>query len=440
MSNGSQQIVSKAWNFAHVLRDDGLSYMAYTEQITFLLFLKMADEMTKPPYNRKPIVPAELGWASLTRLDGEALELHYRRVLDELGKKPGMLGEIFKKARQEIQNPATLRRLIVDLIGAEQWSSMDADVKGDIYEGLLAKSAAESPKGAGQYFTPRELIKGIVDCVQPTPDDTVCDPACGTGGFLLNAHDFVVRHHGKELDPDQKKHLGKGFVQGWELVPNTARLCIMNLYLHGINADPCPIRSGVDSLASDPGDRYSIVMTNPPFGKKSSIAIVNEKGDLEKDDATYERQDFWTSTKNKQLNFLQHVKTLLKINGRCAIVVPDNVLFEGGRGRNGKAEPADAMRRAYPVAAADRDLLRAGREGERAVLRQQARPGTGLDQEAVGVRSADEHALHAEDQFAQAERPGRVRRPLQAGQDSQPQAKLGRREKPGRPLAGVRVR
>ena len=179
---------------------------------------------------------------------------------------------------------------------------MEADVKGDIYEGLLAKSAAESPKGAGQYFTPRELIKAVVDCMQPSPEDTVCDPAAGTGGFLLAAHDSVVRHHAKDLDPDQKKHLRTRFVQG------------------------------IDSLASDPGDRFSLVMTNPPFGKKSSIAIVNEEGDLEKEDTAYERQDFWTTTKNKQLNFLQHVKTLLKINGRCAIVVPDNVLFEGGAG------------------------------------------------------------------------------------------------------------
>jgi type I restriction enzyme M protein len=332
MTNDSQQIVNKAWNFAHVLRDDGLSYMAYTEQITFLLFLKMADEQSKPPYNKKPVVPDNMNWQSLLKLDGEALELHYRKILEELGKKPGMLGEIFKKARQEIQNPSTLRRLIVDLIGAEQWSSMDADVKGDIYEGLLSKSAAESPKGAGQYFTPRELIKAIVDCVQPTPDDTVCDPACGTGGFLLAAHDYVVKHHGKTLDSDQKKHLRKGFVHGWELVPNTARLCIMNLYLHGIDADPCPIRAGVDSLASDPGDRFSVILTNPPFGKKSSIAIVNEANDLEKEDSTYERQDFWTTTKNKQLNFVQHIKTLLKVNGRCAVVVPDNVLFEGGAG------------------------------------------------------------------------------------------------------------
>jgi type I restriction enzyme M protein len=317
MSTDRQQIESKAWNFAHVLRDDGLSYLAYIEQITFLLFLKMADELTKPPYNRPPIVPAKFGWESLLKQEGDDLEIHYRHVLEELGKQKGMLGEIFKKARPDIQNPATLRRLIVDLIEPVKWSSMQADVKGDIYEGLLARSAEESPKGAGQYFTPRQLIKAIVDCVQPAAADIVCDPACGTGGFLLAAYDYVVKHHGKELDKDQKKHLRTKFVKGWELVPNTARLCIMNLYLHGIDADPCPIKSGVDSLASDPGERFSVVMTNPPFGKKSTIAVVNEAGDLEKEDTAYERQDFWTTTKNKQLNFLQHVKTLLTRSRGC---------------------------------------------------------------------------------------------------------------------------
>ena len=332
MSTASQQIVSKAWNFAHVLRDDGLSYMAYTEQITFLLFLKMADEMSKPPYNRPSIVPAKFSWPKLLKLEGDELEAHYRHCLEELGKQPGMLGEVFKKARVDIQNPATLKRLIVDLIEPIKWSSMDADVKGDIYEGLLSKSAEESPKGAGQYFTPRELIKAIVDCVQPGPDDTICDPAVGTGGFLLAAYNYVVQHYGKELDKDQKKHLRTKFVKGADIVPNTARLCIMNLLLHGIDADPCPIKSGMDSLATDPGERFSVVLTNPPFGKKSSFSVVNEAGDLEKEDTVYERQDFWTATKNKQLNFVQHVRTLLKINGRCAIVVPDNVLFEGGAG------------------------------------------------------------------------------------------------------------
>ncbi len=332
MSTDTQNIVNKAWNFAHVLRDDGLSYMAYTEQITFLLFLKMADELTRPPHNRPPIVPPKLGWPSLLEKDGDELETQYRHILEELGKKPGMLGEIFKKAKSEIQNPALLRRLISELIDREQWTRMEADVKGDIYEGLLAKSAAESPKGAGQYFTPRELIKAIVDCEQPGPDDTLCDPACGTGGFLTTAHRYILDHHGRELDKDQKRHLKSGFAHGADIVPNTARLCIMNLYLHGIDADPCPIRSGVDSLASPPSAHYSLVMTNPPFGKKSSITIVTEEGDLEKEDTAYERQDFWVTTKNKQLNFLQHVKTLLKVNGRCAIVVPDNVLFEGGAG------------------------------------------------------------------------------------------------------------
>ena len=332
MPNDTRQIVNKAWNFAHLLRDDGLSYMAYTEQITFLLFLKMAHQRTQPPWNRPAIVPIGLDWPSLLARDGEALESHYRHILAELPRRGGMLGEIFKRARPEIQNPATLKRLIVDLIDPEDWMSMRADVKGDIYEGLLAKSAQESPKGAGQYFTPRALIKAIVDCVRPRPDDTICDPACGTGGFLLAAHDLVVHEHGSTLDRDQKAHLRTSFVHGWEIVPATARLCIMNLYLHGVAPDEPPIRSGVDSLANDPGERFSLVLTNPPFGKKSSVPIVNEEGELESESDTYERQDFWTSTKNKQLNFLQHVKTLLRMHGTCAIVVPDNVLFEGGAG------------------------------------------------------------------------------------------------------------
>jgi type I restriction enzyme M protein len=168
--------------------------------------------------------------------------------------------------------------------------------------------------------------------MRPTPDDTVCDPASGTAGFLLLAYAYVAQHYEKTLDIEQKRHLKRDFVRGWELVPNTARLAIMNLYLHGIDSDPPPIVSGLDSLASDPGQRFSMVLTNPPFGKKSSFAVVGANGDMEKEDIAYERQDFWTTTKNKQLNFLQHVKTLLKVNGRCAIVVPDNVLFEGGAG------------------------------------------------------------------------------------------------------------
>ncbi|MDP8973332.1 MAG: type I restriction-modification system subunit M [Actinomycetota bacterium] len=325
-------MVNKAWSYAHVLRDAGLPFHSYTQQITFLLFLKMADERTRPPYERPSIVPPELGWQSLLERDGQDLELHYRHVLEELGKRKGLLGEIFKRARLEIQDPALLRRLIVDLIDKEHWSSMQADVKGDIYEGILSRSASESPKGAGQYFTPRPLIEGIVDAMRPGPDDRVCDPACGTGGFLVAAHDYVLREHGAALDPDEQRHLKGGFARGFELVPETGRLCAMNLYLHGMDADPSPVTSGGDSLAADPGERFSMVLTNPPFGKKSSVSYVSEEGALEREDTSYERGDFWTTTKNKQLNFLQHVFTLLDVGGRCAIVVPDNVLFEGGAG------------------------------------------------------------------------------------------------------------
>jgi type I restriction enzyme M protein len=184
--------------------------MAYTEQITFLLFLKMAHELTQPPHNRKPIVPAPFDWPKLLKREGDKLEVHYRHTLEELGKKPGMLGQLY--------------RLIRNLIEPETWTSLEADVKGDVYERLLAKSAEESPKGAGQYFTPRALIKGIVDCDRPTADDAVCDPACGKSGFLLAAREYVYGHEGKDLDPDQRKHLRRTFAAGWELVPNTARL------------------------------------------------------------------------------------------------------------------------------------------------------------------------------------------------------------------------
>jgi len=334
MSNHSAAIVQKLWNYCDVLRDAGLSYGDYVEQLTFLLFLKMAHEQTQPPWGRSSPVPAGYDWPSLMTLEGDALEKHYRKILEELGKRKGMLGTIFLKAQNKVQDLALLRRLIADLIDREQWMSLDADVKGDAYEGLLEKNAQDTKGGAGQYFTPRSLIKAIVDVMRPQPGHTIDDPACGTGGFLLASHDYIVANN-PNLTKDQKKHLKFAALDGVELVPNVARLCVMNFLLHGIGAedqDPSPIRSGVDSLASDPGDRFDMVLTNPPFGKKSSVTIVNEEGEQEKQALTVVRDDFWASTSNKQLNFVQHVKTLLAINGRAAIVVPDNVLFEGGAG------------------------------------------------------------------------------------------------------------
>jgi type I restriction enzyme M protein len=206
---------------------------------------------------------------------------------------------------------------------------IDADVKGDAYEGLLEKNAADVKGGAGQYFTPRALINAIVDVIRPKPGETINDPACGTGGFLLAAHAYLSNNY--ELDRDEKKTLKSKTLSGTELVAGVARLCVMNLFLHGIGGDESPIQEK-DSLAQSPGTNYEVVLTNPPFGKKSSITVVNEEGDEARESLTYVRDDFWATTSNKQLNFLQHVKTLLKIHGRAAIVVPDNVLFEGGAG------------------------------------------------------------------------------------------------------------
>jgi type I restriction enzyme M protein len=329
VAKSSQQIVQKLWNYCNILRDDGLSYGDYVEQLTYLLFLKMADEQTKPPFNKEPIIPAGFDWPSLLSKDGDELETHYRHTLEELGRSKGMLGVIFRKAQNKVQDPAKLRRLIADLIDREEWVTLDTDVKGDAYEGLLQKNAEDTKTGAGQYFTPRPLIRAIVDVMRPTPSTTICDPACGTGGFLLAAHDYIATHN--ELDKDQKRHLKFDAIRGWEIVDNTARLCVMNLYLHGIGGDESPI-TVADSLAADPGDRFDMVLTNPPFGKKSSVTVVNEAGEQERESLVVVREDFWATTSNKQLNFLQHVKTLLKINGRAAIVVPDNVLFEGGAG------------------------------------------------------------------------------------------------------------
>jgi len=328
MANESTSIVQRLWGYCNVLRDDGVSYGDYVEQLTYLLFLKMADEQTKPPFNRPSNIPVGLDWQSLLPKDGDELEVHYRHILETLGKSKGMLGIIFRKSQNKIQDPAKLRRL-VELINDETWVGMDIDVKGEIYEGLLEKNAQDTKSGAGQYFTPRALIKAIVEAVKPQPMSSICDPACGTGGFLLAAHDFISKNY--SLDKDQKQFLKFNTFKGWDIVDNVARLCVMNLYLHGIGGEESPIVPG-DALASDPGDRFDMVLTNPPFGKKSSITIVNGEGKADKESLIYERPDFWATTSNKQLNFVQHVKTLLKMNGKAAVVVPDNVLFEGGAG------------------------------------------------------------------------------------------------------------
>jgi type I restriction enzyme M protein len=230
MLNESSTIVQRLWNYCNVLRDDGVSYGDYVEQLTYLLFLKMADEQTKPPFNKVSTIPLGLDWRSLLTKDGDALENHYRHILETLGKGKGMLGIIFRKSQNKIQDPAKLRRLI-ELINDETWVGLDIDVKGDIYEGLLQKNAEDVKGGAGRYFTPRPLIKAMVEVVQPEPGMTICDPACGTGGFLFTAHDYLSKY---PLDKEQKKFLKFNTFKGKDIVDNVARLCVMNLYLHGI--------------------------------------------------------------------------------------------------------------------------------------------------------------------------------------------------------------
>lgn len=326
----SSTIISKVWNFCNTLRDDGVSYGDYLEQLTYLLFLKLADEFSKPPYNRSLPVPKEYNWESLTLLKGADLETHYSKVLRELGKQKGILGQVFTKSQNKIQDPAKLFKLI-DMIDKEKWSIMGTDIKGQIYEGLLEKNAEDTKSGAGQYFTPRPLIQVMVECLAPDPVKTIADPACGTGGFFLAAYDYIVNNH--KLNTDQKKYLKYNTFSGNEIVANTRRLCLMNLFLHNISdIDSENVISPNDSLISDPGSRYDYILTNPPFGKKSSMTFTNEEGEQERDNLTYNRQDFWASTSNKQLNFIQHIKTILKTTGEAAVVVPDNVLFEGGAG------------------------------------------------------------------------------------------------------------
>ena len=325
-------IVSKVWSFCTTLRDDGVGYGDYLEQLTYLIFLKMADEYARPPYNRDIGIPMGFDWSSLTTRRGADLEAHYVALLRKLGEQRGMLGQIFTKSQNKITDPAKLFRLI-DMVDGTKWVMLGADVKGDIYEGLLERNAEDTRSGAGQYFTPRALIRAMVACMRPEPGQTIADPACGTGGFFLAAHDYLTNPAHFALDKDQKAFLKHDTFVGNEIVAGTRRLCLMNMFLHGIGEMTGEsLVSPADALISAPSKGVDIVLANPPFGKKSSMSFTNAEGEQETEDLTYNRQDFWATTSNKQLNFVQHIRAMLKTTGRAAVVVPDNVLFEGGAG------------------------------------------------------------------------------------------------------------
>ena len=319
-------LVSRVWNYAHVLRRQGVPFGDYIEQITYLLFLKM-DEEREQELGERSAIPDLYRWHCLKTLDGDDLELRYRHALETLSKTKGLIGLVFKGAQNKISDPAKLKRL-VSLIDGQEWLGLGVDVKGAIYEGLLERNAQEVKSGAGQYFTPRPLIQAMVEVTQPRIGETICDPACGTGGFLLAAFDAMRT---QTDDKARQQKLRTQTFTGYDIVPDVVRLAAMNMYLHGIGETESPVH-GRDSLAADPGERWDIVLTNPPFGRQGAFALLGEEGKITRERDTYERDDFIASTSNNQLNFLQHIMTILKPDGRAAVVLPDNVLFEAGAG------------------------------------------------------------------------------------------------------------
>ena len=301
-------VVQKLWGFCNTLRHDGIDYGDYIEQLTYLLFLKMADE-------RGIRLPDGCGWPSLEARSGTDLADHYIEVLRALGQQRGLLGDIFAGAQSRFNNPVNLKRM-VSLIDETEWTTLNIDVKAAAFEGLLEKAASEGKKGAGQYFTPRLLIQTIVRCMKPDPrahrEFTVSDPACGTGGFLVAAYEWLIEQtRGGAVRRELAQRLRHGTYFGKDLVQRPRRLALMNLYLHGLEPE---IALGDSIYEAFDGRRQDVVLTNPPFGTKGA----NQAPD---------RDDFVIATSNKQLNFIQHVMTILKPGGRSAIVVPDNCLF-----------------------------------------------------------------------------------------------------------------
>jgi len=311
------------------LRDEGVSYGDYLEQLTYLLFLKLAHEYAQPPFSRATTIPSEISWSSLLARDTASVTAHYNFVLSRLAEEPGALGEIFAEARNKVKDGARLRSLL-RLIDSEKWLLSEGDLKGDLYEGLLQRNAEDTKSGAGQYFTPRPLAHAIMRCVQPAPMRTVYDPACGTGGFFLSAHDWLLRgHEGKEPTKREREFLRLRTFHGNEIVASTRALCLMNLFLHGIgDLGLVPLIERGDALACMPSERHDYIFANPPFGRRSGYI---ESDDREGSNRSL-RPDFVANTSNKQLNFVQHIVSSLKENGRAAVVVPDNVLFEAGAG------------------------------------------------------------------------------------------------------------
>ena len=316
----TQSLTKKVWNLATTLAGQGIGFTDYITQLTYLLFLKMDDENVQT-FGEDSAIPEGYRWADLINLDGLDLVKQYEETLEELSGQDNLIGTIYTKAQNKIDKPVYLKKVIT-LINEESWLVMDGDVKGAIYESILEKNGQDKKSGAGQYFTPRSLIQAMVDVACPQIGETVCDPACGTGGFLLAAYDYMKP---QSSDKAKQDFLRNNALHGYDNTALVVTLASMNLYLHGIGTDRSPIICQ-DSLEKAPSTLVDVILANPPFGTRPA-------GSVEID-----RQDFYVETKNNQLNFLQHMMVMLKNGGRAAVVLPDNVLFEGGAGETIRKE------------------------------------------------------------------------------------------------------
>ena len=312
--SNEQTLTKKVWTLATTLSGQGIGFTDYITQLTYLLFLKMDDENVKL-FAEESAIPEGCRWSDLIELDGLDLIEQYEKTLKELSDQPNLIGTIYTKAQNKIDKPVYLKKVIT-MINEEQWLVMDGDVKGAIYESILEKNGQDKKSGAGQYFTPRSLISSMVDVTRPQIGETVCDPACGTGGFLLAAYDYMK---GQSSDKEKRDFLREKALHGYDNTALVVTLASMNLYLHGIGTERSPILCQ-DSLEKSPSVLVDVILANPPFGTRPSGSVeIN-------------RDDFYVETKNNQLNFLQHMMVMLKNGGRAAVVLPDNVLFEGGAG------------------------------------------------------------------------------------------------------------
>ena len=319
-SNTETTLTKKVWTLATTLAGQGIGFTDYITQLTYLLFLKMDNENTEM-FGEDSAIPEGYRWSDLIELDGLDLIAQYESTLKKLSQEENLIGTIFVKAQNKIDKPVYLKKVIT-MINGEQWLVMDGDVKGAIYESILEKNGQDKKSGAGQYFTPRSLIQAMVDVAQPKIGETVCDPACGTGGFLLAAYDYMKN---QSQDKAKRDFLRDKALHGYDNTALVVTLASMNLYLHGIGTDRSPILCQ-DSLEKAPDTLVDVILANPPFGTRPAGSV------------DIDRQDFYVETKNNQLNFLQHIMVMLKNTGRAAVVLPDNVLFEGGAGETIRKE------------------------------------------------------------------------------------------------------